>query len=67
MQNRMETAVKGIAIAAENLTSAESIIRDEDMASAMVEYTRNQILQNSSIAMISQANTQSQNVLGLLK
>ena len=67
IQNRMETAVKGIAIAAENLTSAESIIRDEDMASAMVEYTRNQILQNSSIAMISQANTQSQNVLSLLK
>lgn len=67
IQNRMETAAKGIAIAAENLTSAESIIRDEDMASAMVEYTRNQILQNSSIAMISQANTQSQNVLGLLK
>lgn len=67
IQNRMETASKGIAIAAENLTSAESIIRDEDMASAMVEYTRNQILQNSSIAMISQANTQSQNVLGLLK
>ena len=67
IQNRMETAAKGIAIAAENLTSAESIIRDEDMASAMVEYTRNQILQNSSIAMISQANTQSQNVLSLLK
>lgn len=67
IQNRMETAAKGIAIAAENLTSTESIIRDEDMASAMVEYTRNQILQNSSIAMISQANTQSQNVLGLLK
>ena len=67
IQNRMETASKGIAIAAENLTSAESIIRDEDMASAMVEYTRNQILQSSSIAMISQANTQSQNVLSLLK
>ena len=67
IQNRMETAAKGIAIATENLTSAESIIRDEDMASAMVEYTRNQILQNSSIAMISQANTQSQNVLSLLK
>ena len=67
IQNRKETAAKGIAIAAENLTSAESIIRDEDMASAMVEYTRNQILQNSSIAMISQANTQSQNVLSLLK
>lgn len=67
IQNRMETAAKGIAIAAENLTSAESIIRDEDMASAMVEYTRNQILQNSSIAMISQANSQSQNVLSLLK
>jgi flagellin len=67
IQNRMETAAKGIAIAAENLTSAESIIRDEDMASAMVEYTRNQILQNSSIAMISQANSQNQNVLSLLK
>lgn len=67
IQNRMETAAKGIAIAAENLTSAESNIRDEDMASALVEYTRNQILQNSSIAMISQANSQSQNVLSLLK
>jgi flagellin len=67
VQNRMETASKGIMVAAENLTSAESLIRDEDMASALVDYTRNQILQNASIAMISQANNQSQNVLSLLK
>jgi flagellin len=66
-QNRLETASKGIAIAAENTQSAESVIRDTDMASAMVEYTRNSILTQASTAMLAQANTQSQNVLALLQ
>ncbi len=66
-QNRLETASKGIAIAAENTQSAESIIRDTDMATAMVEYTRNSILTQASTAMLAQANTQSQNVLALLQ
>ena len=66
-QNRMEMAVKGLNIAAENTIASESRIRDTDYASMMVEHVKNQILQSSSIAMISQANSQSQNVLQLLK
>jgi len=67
VQNRMETAKKGIDVAAENITSSESVIRDEDMATAMVEYTKNQILQQSATAMLANANSQSQNVLALLR
>ena len=66
-QNRMEMAQKGIDIAAENTQAAESRIRDTDMASEMVEYTKNQILSQVSTAMISQANSQSSNVLALLR
>lgn len=66
-QNRMEMAQKGINIAAENTQAAESRIRDTDMASEMVEYTKNQILSQVSMAMISQANSQSSNVLALLR
>lgn len=66
-QNRMELAQKGINVAAENTQAAESRIRDTDMAEEMVEFTKNQILQNSTIAMIGQANSQSQNVLSLLR
>lgn len=65
-QNRMELAQKGINIAAENLTASESRIRDVDMASEMVEFSKNQILSQASVAMLAQANTQSQNVLALL-
>lgn len=67
VQNRMEMAAKGINIAAENMTSSESIIRDADMAKEMVDFTKNSILQQASVAMLSQANSQSQNVLSLLK
>lgn len=67
VQNRMETAQKGLDVAAENMTASESIIRDEDMATAMVEYTKNQILQQSATAMLANANSQSQNVLALLR
>lgn len=65
-QNRMEMAQKGINIAAENTQSAESRIRDTDMATEMVEYTKNSILTQAGTAMLSQANSQSQNVLALL-
>lgn len=66
-QNRMEMAQKGINIAAENTQAAESRIRDTDMAKEMVDYTKNQILAQASIAMLSQANSNSQSVLSLLK
>ena len=66
-QNRLEYTVKGLNIAAENLQASESRIRDTDMASQMVEFTKNSILQQAGTAMLAQANTQSQNVLSLLR
>ena len=63
----MEMAQKGIDIAAEKTQAGESRIRDTDMASEMVEYTKNPILSQVSTAMISQANSQSSNVLALLR
>lgn len=66
-QNRLEQAIKGIDIGAENLQAAESRIRDVDMASEMVEYTKNQILLQSGTAMLAQANTKTQSVLQLLR
>lgn len=66
-QNRMEMAQKGINVAAENTQAAESRIRDSDMAKEMVEYTKQQILSQASIAMLAQSNSQSQSVLSLLK
>ena len=60
------TAAKGVNIAAENTQAAESRIRDTDMASEMVNFTKNQILTQSGAAMLAQANSQSQNVLALL-
>lgn len=65
-QNRFEKAADGIAIAAENMTAAESRIRDVDMASEMVNYMKNQILTQSSTAMLAQANTKTQSVMQLL-
>lgn len=66
-QNRMEMAQKGINVAAENTQSAESRIRDTDMAEAIVSHTKNQILSSAATAILSQANSQSQSVLALLK
>lgn len=65
-QNRFEMAAKGVNIAAENTQAAESRIRDTNMASEIVDYTKNQILTQSGTAMLAQANSQSQNVLALL-
>lgn len=66
-QNRMEYAVKGLDIAAENLQASESRIRDTDMAKQMVEFTKNEILQQAGTAILAQANAQSQTVLSLLR
>ena len=66
-QNRMELTVVGLDIASENLQAAESRIRDADMAKQMVEYTKNQILSNTGIAMLAQANNNSQLVMSLLR
>lgn len=66
-QNRMEMAIEGIDIAAENMQAAESQVRDADMAEQMVDFTKNQILMQSSTAMLAQANTQPQSVLQLLQ
>ena len=65
-QNRFEMAAKGVAVAAENMQAAESLIRDTDIASQMVEYVKNQILMQSSTAMLAQANLKPRSVLQLL-
>jgi flagellin len=65
-QNRFEMAAKGVATAAENMTAAESLIRDTDMATAMVEYVKNQFLTQAGSAMLAQANLKNQSVLQLL-
>jgi len=65
-QNRFEMAAKGVSIASENLQAAESRIRDTDMATEMVQYTKNQILAQAGNAMLAQTNTQTQGVLQLL-
>ncbi|HOJ49914.1 MAG TPA: flagellin [Spirochaetota bacterium] len=66
-QNRMEFAIKGIQVGAENLQAAESRIRDTDMASEMADFVKNQVLTQSTVAMLSQANQKSQSVLQLLR
>jgi len=66
-QNRLEMAIKGIDISAENMQAAESTIRDTDMASQMVEFTKDQILAQASTAMLAQANQRSQSVMQLLQ
>jgi len=66
-QNRFEMASKGVAVAAENMQAAESLIRDTDIASQMVSYTKNQILMQSSTAMLAQANLKPRSVLTLLQ
>ncbi len=66
-QNRMEYAVKGLDISAENMQASESRIRDTDMAAQMVEFTKNQVLTQAGTAMLAQANAQAQNVLSLLR
>jgi flagellin len=66
-QNRLEHAVKNINVATENLSASESRIRDTDMASEMVNFTRSQILSQAGTAMLAQANQIPQGVLSLLR
>jgi flagellin len=65
-QNSFEMAAQGVAIAAENIQAAESRIRDANMASKMVDYTRDAILSQTGMAMLAQANLRTQSVLQLL-
>ena len=66
-QNRLEHTMRGLAVAAENVMAAESRIRDTDMASEIVAYTRSMILSQASTSMLAQANVKSQSVLKLLQ
>ena len=66
-QNRLEHAIRGIDIGAENLQAAESRIRDTNMANEMVSFTKNQILGQAGTAMLDQANQKTQSVLQLLQ
>lgn len=66
-QNRLDYARQGLSVGAENLQAAESRIRDTDMAEEMVKFVRNQILNQTSNAMLAQANQQPQMVLQLLQ
>jgi flagellin len=65
-QNRFEMAAKGVAIAAENMQAAESLIRDVDMAAETVQFVKNNILVQTGTAMLAQANLKPQSVLQLL-
>jgi flagellin len=67
VQNRLEHAVANLGVSEENLSAAESRIRDVDVASEMVNFTRLQILQQSGTAMLAQANVAPQGVLQLLR
>ncbi|HMO09922.1 MAG TPA: flagellin [Actinotalea sp.] len=67
MQNRFEHTIKNINVAVENLSASESRIRDTDMASEMVQFTRAQILSQAGTAMLAQANQIPQGVLSLLR
>ncbi|RLL83188.1 flagellin [Petrotoga sp. Shatin.DS.tank11.9.2.9.3] len=67
VQNRLEHTISNLGVASENLTAAESRIRDADMAKEMMDFTKQQILLQASNAMLAQANTIPQNVLQLLR
>jgi len=66
-QNRFEHAINNLNVAVENLSSSESRIRDTDMASEMVNFTRSQILTQAGTSMLAQANQAPQSVLTLLR
>jgi flagellin len=66
-QNRLEHTIANLGVAVENLSAAESRVRDADMAQEMVQFTRNQILLQAGTAMLAQANAAPQVVLQLLR
>lgn len=67
VQNRLEHTINNLGTASENLTAAESRIRDVDMAKEMMEQTKNNILAQAAQAMLAQSNSQPQGVLQLLR
>ena len=67
LQNRLEHTTNNLSTMSQNLTSAESTIRDVDMSSEMVDLTKNQILEQAATSMLAQANSLPQSVLSLLK
>lgn len=67
IQNRLEHTINNLGAASENLSAAESRIRDVDMAKEMMNFTKNNILQQAATAMLAQANQQPQGVLQLLR
>ncbi len=67
VQNRLEHTISNLGVASENLTAAESRIRDADMAKEIMEFTKQQILMQSANAMLAQSNMIPQNVLQLLR
>ena len=67
IQNRLEHTINNLDTTSENTSAAESRIRDTDMATEMVEYSKNNILAQAGQSMLSQANQQTQGVLSLLQ
>lgn len=67
LQNRLEHTINNLGVTTENITAAESRIRDVDMAKEMMTFTKNSVLQQSAQAMLAQANQQPQSVLQLLQ
>ena len=67
LQNRFEHTINNLSVTQENLSASESRIRDTDMASEMMNYTRSQILSQAGTAMLAQANQAPQGVLSLLR
>jgi flagellin len=66
VQNRLTRSIANLSVSVENLTAAESSIRDADIAEEVAELTRNQILVQTATAMVGQANLIPQSVLQLL-
>jgi flagellin len=66
-QNRLEHTVASLAVASENMAASESRIRDLDVASEMVTFTKTQILQQAGVAILAQANQAPQSILALLR
>jgi flagellin len=65
--NMLQTNENNLRVAIENITKTESDIRDTDMSTEMTEFTKNQILSNAGVSMLTQANAMAQNVLQLLR
>ena len=67
LQNRLDHTINNLDVAAENMTAANSRIRDTDMAKQMMEYTKMNVLSQAAQAMLAQANSSTQSVLQLLQ